>query len=315
MGQLRTARLNPRDLFDDTGVDYAGPIYIKTGSVRKPIIIKAYVAVFVAFSVKAVHLEPVTELTTSAFIATLRRFIARRGMPRTIWSDNGTNFVGAAKEIKNLVSNPALSDYCSHQGIHWKFVPEHAPHFGDLWEASVKSFKQHLRKIVGEVKLTYEELTTTLTQIEACLNSRPLTPLPEDSDRLKVLIPGHFLIGKPLTALPDSSESLRPITMLRRWNLCQKLTNHFWNRWTQEYLITLNRFSKWQKPTQNVQVGDIVCLRDEPTIPTKWPLARIAKVHPGQDGKIRVVTVRTLKGLYKRPIVKIVPILRPDHSV
>ena len=81
------------------------------------------------------------------------------------------------------------------------------------------------------------------------------------------------------------------------------------------HLIALNRFSKWQKPTQNVQVGDIACLRDEPTIPTKWPLARIAKVHPGQDGKIRVVTLHTPKGLYKIPIVKIVPILRPDHSV
>ena len=152
-------------------------------------------------------------------------------MPRTIWSDNGTNFVGAAKESKNLVSNPALSDYCSHQGIHWKFAAEHA------YSPS------------GRFR------------------------------RVRSFDPGTFPYRKPLTALPDSSESLRPITMLRRWNLCQKLNNHFWNRWTQEYLITLNRFSKWQKPTQNVQVGDIVCLRDEPTIPTKWPLARTAKVH------------------------------------
>ena len=95
-------RLNPRDVFDNTGVDYAGPIYINTGSVRKPIVIKGYVAVFVSFSVKAVHLEPVTELTTSAFIATLRGFIALRGMPTTIWSNNGTNFVGAAKEINKI---------------------------------------------------------------------------------------------------------------------------------------------------------------------------------------------------------------------
>ena len=87
---------------------------------------------------------------TSAFIVTLRRFIAQRGMPATIWSDNGTNFVGAAKEIKKLVSDPELSDCCSHQGVHWKFAQEHAPHFDDLWEAAVKSFKQHLRRVVGE---------------------------------------------------------------------------------------------------------------------------------------------------------------------
>ena len=314
LGQLPTARLNVRDVFDNTGVDYAGPIYIKTGSVRKPIIIKGYVAVFVSLSVKAVHLEPVTELTTSAFIATLRRFIARRGMPATMWSDNGTNFVGAAKEIKKLVSDPELSDYCSHQGIHWKFAPEHAPHFGGLWEAAVKSFKQHLRRVVGEAKLTYEELATTLTQIEACLNSRPLTPLPDESEGIEVLTPGHFLIGKPLTALPDPPESRLPISMLRRWNLCQNLTNHFWNRWSKEYLITLNRLAKWQEPTENLQVNDIVCLREEPTIPTKWPLARITKVHPGKDGKVRVVTVCTPKGSYKRPIIKVVPLLRPDHT-
>ena len=126
LGQLPTVRLNARDVFNCTGVDYAGPIYTKTGSVRKPIIVKGYVAVFVSFSVKAVHLEPVSELTTSAFIATLRRFIARRGIPTTIWSDNGTNFVGAAKEIKNLVSNPDLSDYCAHRGIQWRFTSEHA---------------------------------------------------------------------------------------------------------------------------------------------------------------------------------------------
>ena len=180
LGQLPKASLNVRDVFDNTGVDCAGPIYIKTGSVRKPIIIKGYVAVFVSLSVKAVHLEPVTELTTSAFIATLRRFIARRGMLATIWSDNGTNVLGAAKQIKKLVSDPEMSDYCAHQGIHWKFAPEHAPHFGRLWEAFVKSFKQYLRRVVGEAKLTYEELATTLTQIEACLNSRPLTHFPDD---------------------------------------------------------------------------------------------------------------------------------------
>ena len=129
----------------------------------------------------------------------------------------------------------------------------------------MKSFKAHLKRIVGEVKLTYEELATTLAQIEACLNSRPLTPLPESSDALEVLTPGHFLIGKPLTALPDPPESHQPIALLRRWHLCQKLTSHFWYRWSSEYLITLNRLSKWQNPMRNLQVGDVVCLRDQPS--------------------------------------------------
>ena len=149
LGQLPMERINPQDIFDNTGVEYAGPVYTKTGSIRKPIIMKGYMAVFVSFSVKAVHLEPITELTTSAFIATLLRFIARKGMPMTIWRDNSLNLVGAAKEMKRLVSDPELSRYCSHQVIKWKFTPEHAPQFGGLWEASVKCFKEHLRKGSG----------------------------------------------------------------------------------------------------------------------------------------------------------------------
>ena len=136
-----------------------------------------------------------------------------------LWSNNSSNFAGAAKEIKRLVNNPELSSYCAHQGIRWKFTPEHAPYFGGLWEASVKSFKQHLRRVGGETKLTYEELATTLSQIEACLNSRLLNPLPEDPEGLEVLTPGHFLIKKPLMALPNPPESHLPITMLQRWNL------------------------------------------------------------------------------------------------
>ena len=157
LGQLPKARLNPGDVFRDTGVDYAGPLYIKSGSIRKPVFTKCYVAVFVSLSVKAIHLEPVTELTTSAFIATLRRFVARRGLPTTIWSDHGTNFVGAANEINRLVRDQELSDHWSRQGIRWRFMPEHAPHFGGLWEAAVKSFKLHLRRVVDEARLTYEE--------------------------------------------------------------------------------------------------------------------------------------------------------------
>ena len=104
------------------------------------------------------------------------------------------NFAGAANEIKRLIRDQELSDHCSNQGIRWKFTPEHAPHFGGLWEAAVKSFKMHLKRVVVEARLTFEELTTTLAHVEACLNSRPLTPLPELADPLEVLTPGHFLL-------------------------------------------------------------------------------------------------------------------------
>ena len=206
-------------------MDYASPIWIKSGRVRKPFITNVYVALIVSLSVKAVHLEPITELTTTAFIATLHRFIARQAKPSITWSDHGTNFVGATREIHELVesvknSNECISDLCTTQGIWWKFNPKHAPHFGGLWEAAVKSMKEHFERIVEDVKLTFEELTTLLVQIEAFLHSRTLTEVPEPEDGIEALTRSHFLIGRPVEALPDPPPSFQSMTMLRRWNLC-----------------------------------------------------------------------------------------------
>ena len=318
-GQLPTDRLAPGSVFERVGVDYAGPIITKTGPVRKPTLHKTYLAIFVCFTVKAVHVEIVSELTTAAFIAALRRFIARRGIPSIIWSDHGTNFVGAAKEIKELYNffkdqnnQNDISDFCTTQGMEWNYIPEQSPHFGGLWEAAVKSLKIHLRKVAKDVKLTYEELATVTTQIEACLNSRPLTSLPDASDGIEVLTPGHFLIGRPIKALPDDPSSDKPIPLLRRWHLCQALVRHFWHRWSTEYLTQLQKFAKWHTPSRNLNIGDVVCLRGDPTAPTNWTLARVIDIYPGADGMVRVATVKTSKGTYKRPVTKIVPLV--PHS-
>jgi hypothetical protein len=149
-------RITPDLVFSKVGVDYAGPLNIKYGHVRKPTIVKAYICVFVSLTVKAVHLEAVSDLTTEAFIATLRRFIARRGKPSLIWSDHGSNFVGAARELRELFdflkqqkSEEVISEFCSSQNIVWDFIPERAPHFGGLWEAAVKSMKTHLKRVVS----------------------------------------------------------------------------------------------------------------------------------------------------------------------
>ena len=174
----------------------------------------------------------------------------------------------------------------------------------------MKSAKTHLRRIVGDVKLTYEELSTVLTQIEACLNSRPLVPVnTPNEDGIQVLTPGHFLIGRPLCALPDPSSSHRSVSLLKRWDLCQNLIRHFWRRWSDEYLTSLNKFNKWHYPTRNFQVGDVVVLREDTLAPTKWPLARVTQVHCGRDGLVRVVTIKTPKGTYKRPVTKLALLL------
>ena len=275
---------------------------------------KAYICVFVSLSVKAVHLELVSDLTTDAFIACLRRFISRRGKPQTIWSDHGTNFIGASRELRELVeflnrqrAEKVICEFCSTHGINWDFIPERAPHFGGIWEAAVKSLKLHLRRVVGDVKLSFEELATVLAQIEACLNSRPLVP-PSGSEGVDALTPGHFLIGRLLELLPDPPSSFGSPSLLRRWNLCQLLVRHFWKRWSLEYLITLQKVTKWQHSCKNLTEGDLVILQEDNTIPTKWPLARVSKVHPGKDGVVRVVTLKTSTGYYIRPVTKVAPL-------
>ena len=237
-------------------------------------------------------------------------------------SDNGTNFVGASRELRELdqfvrsqKTQQAMSDFCSMQNIDWKFIPERAPHFGGLWEAAVKSMKKHLKCVISDHKLTFEELSTVLSQVEACLNSRPLTPLPDSEDCIEVLTPGHFLIGQPLEALSDPSGSYhQPISLLRRWQLVQSTVRHFWKRWSAEYLITLTRINKWHHPSRNIQVGDIVVLKEDNLVATKWPLARVIQTYPGKDNRVRVVTLKTENGIYKRPIHKLVLLLPMDSD-
>ena len=203
MGQLPMERVTPDLVFENVGVDYAGPVYVKYGHVRKLTVVKAYIlCVFVSLSVKAVHLELVSNLSSDAFISALRRFIARRGKPTLIWSDNGTGAHTELKQFADFLENQkiqrVISEFCTYQRIQWKFIPERSPHFGGLWESTVKSMKYHLKRVTTNVKLTFEEFSTVITQIEACLNSRPLVALSCNDDGIEALTPGHFLIGRPL---------------------------------------------------------------------------------------------------------------------
>ncbi len=257
---------------------------------RKPTIVKAYMCIFVSLTVKAVHVEVVSDLTSEAFITTLRHFIARRGYPSLIWSDNGTNFVGANRQLKEFYdflaqqkTDGVISEFCTAKNVEWHFIQEHGPNFGGLWEAAVKSAKTHLKRIMGFIKFTFEELTTVLAQVEACLNSRLLvsTSTPDD-DGIKVLTPGHFLIGQPLCALPDPPFSFRSTSLLRRWDLCQNLVRHFWQRWSSKYLTTLNKFNKWHHPSRNLTVGDIVILKEDSLVPTSGLWQKSLKYTPGK---------------------------------
>ena len=155
-----------------------------------------------------------------------------------------------------------------------------------------------------------------LTQVEACLNSRPLTPTDSpDDDGITVLTPSHFLIGKPLAALPDPQLSYRSISLLKNWHLCQQLVRPIWERWRNKYLRILNKYNKWHIPSRNVAVGDVVLLQEASTVPTKWPIVRVIAVHPGLDELVRVVTVKTPQGTYKRPVSKVAVLLPNETNI
>jgi hypothetical protein len=175
MGQLPEVRVKPSKPFTNTGVDYAGQFYVKQGGKRSKILVKCYVALIVCLSTKAIHLELVSDLSTEAYIASLQHFIARRGLCNNIYSDNGTNFVGAEKELKKIIveneSTERVFNFATQQGINFHFIPPCYPHMGGIWEAEVKSMKFHLRRDAGNAKLTFEEFCTLLCQTEAVLNS------------------------------------------------------------------------------------------------------------------------------------------------
>lgn len=224
MGQLPAARVTPTRAFYQSGVDYAGPVFIRSAKGRGHASIKGYICLFVCMVTRAVHLEAVSDMTAKGFIASFKRFVARRGYCADLWSDNGTNFVGAARELKTLFFNERssvtveIADWLSTNGTTWHFIPPHAPNFGGLWEAGIKSTKHHLKRVIGESKLTFEEMTTVLSQIEACLNSRPISQIIENSPRDSYpLTPGHFLVGEPLVLVPELNYEDSNIGSLRRW--------------------------------------------------------------------------------------------------
>ncbi len=320
MGLLPLCRTTPAPPFSHTGVDFAGPFTLRVGHTRKPSYLKTYAVVFVCMGTKAVHFDLAASLSTTDFLATLERFVARRGAPNIIYSDNGSNFLGAREEIRELQkfsgsvsTKQAISNFAAQNNIQWKNIPPRAPHFGGLWEAAVRSMKIHLRKNLRHQRLRWDELYSILTDAEAMLNSRPLSPLHSDeAEETSFLTAGHFLIGRPIRALPSKLPSTSPLSHLKRWNLVLRLKADLWKRWTASYLSSISQRSKWFHPGRQLKPGDIVFLKDETMKVRDWPIARVTRVHPGHDGVIRVVDITCQGKTYRRPAVKIVPALTDE---
>ncbi|CAG9137710.1 unnamed protein product [Plutella xylostella] len=316
MGNLPTQRVTPAFPFESVGIDFAGPFSILSRKGRGAKTSKCYLCLFICLRFKCIHLEAVSELSKEAFILSLRRFISRRGKPLEILCDNGRNFVAASKEVGQfLKTNSApLSDFATNESIKFKFIPAYAPHFAGYWEAGIKSAKYHIKRVMGNTNLTFEELCTLFAQIEAILNSRPLSPMSSSPTDLLSLSPGHFLIGRPLRSLPSPYVEEQNISPLRRYARLEQIRQHFWQRWQREYISELQQRSKWRTNHSSLQIGDLVLIQEDNTSPLNWALGRVSRLYPGADGISRVADLETLKGRIRRPFARLCPLPKGDDD-
>lgn len=312
MGDLPRDRVTPQRPFLVSGVDFAGPFNLKDGKCRNRTIVKGYMCLFICFVTKAIHVELVGDLTTKSFLNCLKRFVSRRGLCARIYSDNATNFIGAKNEIcklskffGELQQDNSFRNFCLESRIDWQFIPPRSPHHGGLWESAIKSAKHLLVRTMGNSTLTFEDMLTLMTQVEAVLNSRPLTPLSSNPSDLLALTPSHFLIGESLMALPQRNVTETAENRLDKYHAIQRMYQLFWKRWSHEYLSSLQDRSKWRQQGQNVQPGTMVLLMEDNVPPLQWRLGRVKDIHPGSDGVTRVVTVLTNSGVFKRAVQKL----------
>ncbi|GBM39321.1 hypothetical protein AVEN_257434-1 [Araneus ventricosus] len=292
MGHLPSERVNISGPITITGLDLCGPYLVKYKNQRKGTLNKVYICVCICFSTKAIHLEILSDLTSDALIATLKRFTSRRGRCSKIYADDATNFVGSNSKLKKfyeLINFPDenLANYFTSEGIDWNFIPPKSPHFGGLWEAGVKSVKHHLKRTIGNLHFTYEEFETITIQTEGILNSRPLTPLSSDEDNFDVLTPGHFLIGRPISSIPEPFLTDINENRLSRWQKTTKVVQLIWKKWKSDYLNTLQARSKWMAEKDNLMIGKMVLIKDDFLPMNTWFLGRILEVNYGSDGKVK----------------------------
>ncbi|UYV67831.1 hypothetical protein LAZ67_5002175 [Cordylochernes scorpioides] len=290
-------RVRDATAFEILGVDLAGPLYLKNKT-------KACIVLFTCAVFRAIHLELVTSLSTEAFIQALRRFIARRGRPTVIYSDNGTNFVGANNALKALNWKKIVLDQNLHK-ISWKFIPPTAAWWGGWWERLIRSIKDLLVRILGHSSVYYEEMSTILCDAEATINSRPLTYIHEDFDSLILLSPSMFLHDSKYVGVPDL-DKLDSKKFQDRYRHCQRLREALRSRFRSEYLGQL--VQKANERTPKLSVGDVVIVKVEDKRRLHWPMARIVVLFPGRDGHSRVAKVRTKLGTLIRPVQKLYPL-------
>ncbi len=305
MSDLPEDRLEPGlPPFSNVGVDLFGPIYVKIGRS----LVKRYGCLFTCLTIRAIHLEVAHSLDTDSFINALQRFICRRGQPKLMRSDNGSNIVGAQRELRDAVrqfNGSRMTAFCQQKEIEWIFNPPYASHMGGIWERQIRTVRKVLSTLMTAQHLTDESLQTLFCIVEYTVNSRPLSIVSDDPADLDPLTANHLLQLRQEPVYPPGVFVKQDTCSRRRWRQIQYLADIFWKRWKAEYLPILQIRSKWLSAKCNLHENDLVLLVDLDAPRYQWTLGRVIRTIPSKDGLVRTVEIKTKSGTFVKPIHKL----------
>ena len=319
MAPIHESRLQvDQPCFTSTGCDYFGPFIVTNGRKTE----KRYGVIFTCATTRAMHIEVSHDMTTNSFIQAVRRFISRRGQIRTLTSDNGSNLRGAERELRALIqawNQEHIERWLQQLNIEWNFNPVGASHYGSVFEREIRTIRKiFAASLIENVRLLNDEsLVTLFCEIEAILNSRPLTELSSSPDDLEALTPNYLLLGRLGAGLPPCPCDEKDSHHKRQWRRVQHCADVFWNRWKREYVTTLQVRQKWTCKQPNLKAGDLVLVVDSNLPRNQWSLGRVTRPVLGNDGLCRAAFIRVNKFRdsdvtrigsieIERPIVKLV---------
>ena len=320
---LPPIRVQTEPPFTYTGVDFAGPLYVKTND-PIPNSDKVWICLYTCCVTRAVHLDLVPNLSTHTFLYSFRRFAARRGLPRRMISDNGKTFKAAAKTLKVIMTDEKVVAQLAERRVEWTFNIKRAPWWGGVFERLVRLTKRCLRKMIGKTKLRHDELLTLLVEVEAIVNSRPLTFV-SPNDLEDPLTPSHLLTGCRLLSLPDNRDyeqetdktfTTNSETLNKRMVLMNRLLQLFWKRWRLEYLLELRTAHVPWGPASSghktIAEGDVVIVHDEQEKRGFWKIGLVLELLPGRDGEVWGAVIGVYSGgkckLLRRPVQRLYPL-------
>ncbi|UYV79754.1 hypothetical protein LAZ67_18000565 [Cordylochernes scorpioides] len=291
---IPATRIGSTPAFGVIGVDLAGPLTETGGK-------KIWVVLYTCAVYRAVHLELTKTVSTEGFLDTFRRFVARRGRPSIVYSDNGLNFVGCNNLFKKVNWNDVLR-YATVQRIKWNFNPPTAAFWGGWWERLVGLMKQLIRKVLGDKTVSYEELQTVICEVESAMNSRPLTAISEESG-LVPITPAKFMCDNASCLFVPEADIVDSKFLKDSHGKVQKLRETIRQRFRKEYLGFLRQNTR--NKTKSIKEGDVVLMEVDNKKRTEWPIGVIEKTYPGKDGIVRVAMIKTKRGNFLRPVQRL----------